>query len=96
MSQLNSHFPMAPWLSGLRGGAVLAELLLETYGHHHPDFLQGAANSVTSKHRVSLAESVADLKMLGKKGKWLMFLGRSGRTNLRPLRSATKIYRIAF
>ncbi len=31
-----------------------AEVLLGTYGHHHPDFLHGAANAVTSKHRVSV------------------------------------------
>jgi integrase len=31
-----------------------AEVLLGTYGHHHPDFLHGAANAITSKHRVSV------------------------------------------
>jgi integrase len=35
-----------------------AEVLLGTYGHHHPDFLHGAANAITSKHRVSVVESV--------------------------------------
>ena len=34
-----------------------AEVLLTTYGHHHPDFLHGAANAMTSKHRVSVVES---------------------------------------
>ena len=38
-----------------------AEVLLGTYGHHHPDFLHGAANAITSKHRVSVVESVVDL-----------------------------------
>src|SRR5260370_42549330 len=38
-----------------------AEVLLATYGHHHPDFLHGAANAVTSKRRVSVVESVVDL-----------------------------------
>jgi len=33
----------------------------ETYGHHHPDFLHGAANAITSKHRVSVVESVVEL-----------------------------------
>jgi integrase len=30
------------------------EVPLSTYGHHHPDFLHGAANAITSKHRVSV------------------------------------------
>ncbi len=29
-----------------------AEVLLGTYGHHHPDFLHGDANAIASKHRV--------------------------------------------
>jgi integrase len=33
-----------------------AEVLLGTYGHHHPDFLHGAANAITSKHRVSVVD----------------------------------------
>ena len=39
-----------------------AEVLLGTYGHHHPDFLHGAANAITSKHRVSVVESVVGLE----------------------------------
>jgi hypothetical protein len=39
-----------------------AEVLLTTYGHHHPDFLHGAANAITSKHRVSVVESVVELE----------------------------------
>jgi integrase len=41
-----------------------AEVLLRTYGHHHPDpdFLHGAANAITSKHRVSVVETVVDLE----------------------------------
>ncbi|QWG15875.1 tyrosine-type recombinase/integrase [Bradyrhizobium sediminis] len=39
-----------------------AEVLLGTYGHHHPDFLHGAANAITAKHRVSVVESVASLE----------------------------------
>jgi integrase len=38
------------------------EVLLGTYGHHHPDFLHGAANAITTKHRVSVVESVVDLE----------------------------------
>ena len=39
-----------------------AEVLLGTYGHHRPDFLHGAANAITSKHRVSVVETVVDLE----------------------------------
>jgi hypothetical protein len=37
-------------------------VLLGTYGHHHPDFLHGAANAITSRHRVSAVESAAGLE----------------------------------
>jgi hypothetical protein len=40
----------------------MAAEVLGTYGHHHPDFLHGAANAITSKHRVSVVESVVDLE----------------------------------
>jgi integrase len=46
--------------AGLLG--MSAEVLLSTYGHHHPDFLHGAANAITTKHRVSVVESVVDLE----------------------------------
>jgi hypothetical protein len=39
-----------------------AEELLNTNGHHHPDFLHGAANAITAKHRVSVVGSVVDLE----------------------------------
>jgi integrase len=39
-----------------------AEVLLATYSHHHPDFLHAAANAITSKHRVSVVESVVGLE----------------------------------
>jgi len=39
-----------------------AEVLLGTHGHDHPDFLHGAANAITSKHRVSVVESVVNLE----------------------------------
>jgi hypothetical protein len=41
---------------------ISAGVLLGTYGHHHPDFLHGAANAITSKHRVSVIETVVDLE----------------------------------
>jgi hypothetical protein len=38
------------------------EVLRSTYGHHHPDFLQGAAAAVGQKSRyVSVAETMASL-----------------------------------
>jgi hypothetical protein len=39
-----------------------AEVLLGTYGHHHPDFLHGVANAITTKHQVSVVESVVGLE----------------------------------
>src|SRR4051812_19363859 len=41
---------------------VSAEVLLGTCGHHHPDFLHDAANAITSRHRVSVVESVVGLE----------------------------------
>src|ERR1700744_955796 len=39
-----------------------AEVLLEIYGHHHPDFLQGAATAIGQKTRfVSVVETVVGL-----------------------------------
>jgi hypothetical protein len=35
---------------------ISAEVLLGTHGHPHPDFLHGAANAITSEHRVSVVE----------------------------------------
>jgi hypothetical protein len=38
------------------------EVLQNTYGHHHPDFLQGAATAIGQKSRyVSVAETVVNL-----------------------------------
>ena len=39
-----------------------AEVLLGTYGHHHPDFPHVAANAIASRHRVSVVETVVDLE----------------------------------
>jgi hypothetical protein len=48
----------------LGGGGFLGmspEVLQDTYGHHHPDHLQGAAAAIGQKSRyVSVVESVVD------------------------------------
>lgn len=41
---------------------MTAGVLPGTYGYHHPDFLHGAANAITFKHRVSVVESVVGLE----------------------------------
>jgi hypothetical protein len=51
--------PTAP-RAGFLG--MSAEALLGTYGHHHPDFLYGAANAITSEQRVSVVELVVHLE----------------------------------
>jgi len=38
--------------AGLLG--MSAEIRLSTYGHHHPGFLHGAVNAITSRQRVSV------------------------------------------
>ncbi|RYH29820.1 MAG: hypothetical protein EON54_22240 [Alcaligenaceae bacterium] len=38
------------------------EVLQNHYGHHHPDFLQGAARAISGKGRVSVAETVVSLE----------------------------------
>jgi hypothetical protein len=38
------------------------EVLQDTYGHHHPDYLKGAATAIGQKGRhVSVVETVVDL-----------------------------------
>jgi hypothetical protein len=57
-----------------------SEVLQDTYGHHHPDYLQGAAAAIGQKSRyVSGVESVVDLGTDGDQKKKLMISGRSGR-----------------
>jgi hypothetical protein len=60
------RYTAATWLMQ-RGGSVWeaagflgmsAEVLLGTYGHHHPDFLHDAANAITSKHQVTVVETI--------------------------------------
>jgi integrase len=47
--------------AGFLGMSV--EILQENYGHHHPDFMHGAAKAITSKPRqVSVVETVVDLE----------------------------------
>jgi hypothetical protein len=46
--------------AGFLGMSV--EVLLGTYGHHHPDFLHGTANAITCKHRVSVVATVVGLE----------------------------------
>ena len=64
------------------------EVLQDTYGHHHPDYLHGAAAAIGQKGRyVSVAESVANLTGCpnGKK-KSNDFWSEWQDSNLRPLR----------
>jgi integrase len=53
-----------PWqASGFLGMSV--KVLLDTYGHHHPDYMREAAAAITSKDRkrnVSVVETVVDLE----------------------------------
>ena len=66
-----------------------AEVLLGTYGHHHPDFLHGAANAICTGFRW-LNRWLA-LKMLGKEAKSLMISWSEWQDlNLRPLRPERK------
>lgn len=40
------------------------KVLIDTYGHHHPDYMKGAADAITSKDRtknVSVVETVVEL-----------------------------------
>jgi hypothetical protein len=53
---------MAPTAPGAGFLGMSVEALLGTYDHHHPDFLHGAANAITSKHRVSVVELVVHLE----------------------------------
>ncbi len=65
-----------------------AEVLQETYGHHHPDFLQGAAAAIGQKGRyVSVVESVVDSGTTTNQNKKPNeFWSEWQDSNLRPLR----------
>jgi len=60
-----------PWqASGFLGMSV--KTLLETYGHHHPEFMREAAEAITSRDRkknVSVVESVVEINRLGENAK---------------------------
>ena len=64
------------------------EVLQDTYGHHHPDFLQGAATAIGQKDRyVSVAETVVNLtEDRNQKKKPNDFWSEWQDSNLRPLR----------
>ena len=64
------------------------EVLQDTYGHHHPDFLQGAAAAIGQKSRyVSVAETVVNLtEDRNQKKKPNDFWSEWQDSNLRPLR----------
>lgn len=52
-----------PWqAAGFLGMSV--QVLLDTYGHHHPDYMREAAQAITAKDRkrnVSVVETVVEL-----------------------------------
>jgi integrase len=60
-----------PWqAAGYLGMSV--KTLLDTYGHHHPDYMQDAANAIGSKARgrksnVTVVESVVEINRAAKK-----------------------------
>ncbi len=64
------------------------EVLQETYGHHHPDFLHGAAAAIGQKGRyVSVVESVVDSGTTTNQNKKANeFWSEWQDSNLRPLR----------
>jgi len=64
------------------------EVLQDTYGHHHPDFLQGAAAAIGQKNRyVSVAETVVNLtEGQNQTKKPNDFWSEWQDSNLRPLR----------
>lgn len=64
------------------------EVLQDTYGHHHPDFLQGAATAIGQKARhVSVVETVVDSgRTNDQKEKSNDFWSEWQDSNLRPLR----------
>jgi hypothetical protein len=64
------------------------EVLQDTYGHHHPDYLQGAATAIGQKGRhVSVVETVVNLtKDRNEKKKPNDIWSEWQDLNLRPLR----------
>jgi hypothetical protein len=74
------------------------EVLQDTYGHHHPDFLQGAAGAIGQKGRhVSVVESVADLTDgLNQTKKPNEIWSEWQDSNLRPLRPERSEYLLSY
>jgi hypothetical protein len=72
------------------------EVLQDTYGHHHPDHLQGAASAIGHKGRyVSVAETVVNLTADRNQNKKPNdFWSEWQDSNLRPLRSE-RIFHLA-
>jgi len=68
------------------------EVLQDTYGHHHPDHLHGAAAAIGQKDRyVSVAKTVATLtEDRNEKKKLNEFWSEWQDLNLRPLRPERK------
>ena len=75
-------------LGGRRAAGHVPEVLQDTYGHHHPDFLQGAATAIGRKGRyVSVVETVVDSgRTNDQKEKPNDFWSEWQDSNLRPLR----------
>ena len=74
------------------------EVLQETYGHHHPDYLQGAAAATGQKGRyVSVVESVVDLGITSDQNKKPNeFWSEWQDSNLRPLRPERSEYLLSY
>jgi hypothetical protein len=70
------------------------EVLQDTYGHHHPDRLQGAAAAIGQKSRyVSVVESAVDLGTTSdQKKKPSDYWSEWQDSNLRPLRPERSAY----
>jgi hypothetical protein len=63
------------------------EVLQDTYDHHHPDYLHGAAAAIGRNGRyVSVAETVANLTERNQKKNSNDFWSEWQDSNLRPLR----------
>ena len=58
-----------PWqAAGFLGMSV--KILIDTYGHHHPDYMKEAAEAITAKDRksnVTVVETVVELRKLKEK-----------------------------
>ena len=74
------------------------EVLQETYGHHHPDFLQGAATAIGQKGRyVSVVESVVDSGTTSDQNKKPSdYWSERQDLNLRPLRPERSEYFLSY